>query len=142
MSLQYIPKPIRQKVAEIARFRCGYCLTSQQIIGPLLEIDHLIPVARGGTSDEENLWLACPLCNGAKSDQCEAVDPLTQEAVPIFNPRHNDWHEHFRWIEDGAIIQGCTPIGRATVVALKMNQADVVATRRLWVAVGWHPPKD
>jgi predicted nucleotidyltransferase len=36
-----IPAALRQRVAEAARFRCGYCLASQRIIGPLLEIDHI-----------------------------------------------------------------------------------------------------
>ena len=27
-------------------------------------VEHIIPVAAGGASNEENLWLACPLCNG------------------------------------------------------------------------------
>lgn len=46
-----------------AGFRCGYCLTSQRVIGPLLEIDHIVPQAQGGTHDEDNLFLACPMCN-------------------------------------------------------------------------------
>ena len=57
MSSAYIAVALRQRVAEAARWRCGYCRTSQRIIGPLLEIDHIIPEARGGLSDEENLWL-------------------------------------------------------------------------------------
>ena len=56
MSPGAIAAALRQRVAEVARWRCGYCLTSQRIIGPFLEIDHIKPVARGGTSDEENLW--------------------------------------------------------------------------------------
>ena len=58
-----IPAALRQRVAESARFRCGYCLTSQRVIGPLLEIDHIVPQARGGTHDEDNLFLACPMCS-------------------------------------------------------------------------------
>lgn len=54
---------LRQRIFVAARFRCGDCLTSQRIIGPLLEIDHIIPVAHGRGSDENNLWLACPHCN-------------------------------------------------------------------------------
>ena len=55
MNPRAISATLGQRVAVAARFRCGYCLTSQRIIGPLLEIDHIIPEARGGTSDEENL---------------------------------------------------------------------------------------
>jgi len=75
MSSSYISAALRQRVAETARFRCGYCLASQRIIGPLLELDHIVPEAHGGTSDEENLFLACPMCNSHKADRREAVDP-------------------------------------------------------------------
>jgi HNH endonuclease len=51
MSPAYIAGALRQRVAAAAYFRCGYCLPSQRIIGPLLEIDHIVPEARGGTSD-------------------------------------------------------------------------------------------
>jgi HNH endonuclease len=142
MSPSYISGALRQRVAAAAYFRCGYCLTSQRIIGPLLEIDHIVPEARGGTSDEENLWLACPMCNSHKADRQEAVDPEGQVAVPLFNPRAERWDEHFEWVEAGAIIRGKTPTGRATVTALQMNHADIVAARRLWVIAGWHPPAE
>lgn len=142
MSSQYIPAILRQRVAETARFRCGYCLTSQQIIGPLLEIEHIIPEALGGLSVEENLFLACPICNSHKSQRIDAVDPDNLIVVPFFNPRTEVWHEHFEWIEDGAVIRGKPSKGRATVAALNMNHPDIVAARRLWVMAGWHPPID
>jgi hypothetical protein len=141
MSAGRIPAAVRRRVAEAAHRRCGYCQTSQHVVGPLLEIDHLVPEARGGTSDESNLWLACPLCNGAKADQVEAPDPETGVVVTLFNPRTDPWAEHFAWSVDGSTIIGTTAIGRATVAALKVNSPDMVATRRLWVAAGWHPPK-
>jgi hypothetical protein len=142
MSTARIPTALRQRVAEAARFRCGYCLTSQRIIGPLLEIDHYIPEAHGGTSDEENLWLACPMCNSHKSDRIDAIDPETGVIASIFNPRQEQWQNHFEWVEGGTVIRGKTRVGRATVAALQMNHPDIVAARRLWVEVGWHPPDD
>jgi hypothetical protein len=108
----------------------------------LLEIDHLVPEAHGGTSHERNLWLACPLCNGHKADPVDAVDPHTGTVVRLFNPRQDQWSEHFQWIEGGTTIAGTSAIGRATVVALQMNDPDIVAARRLWVIAGWHPPPD
>jgi 5-methylcytosine-specific restriction endonuclease McrA len=86
MSPRNISAALRQRVAEAARFRCGYCLTAQRIIGPLLKIDHFIPESRGGSSDEENLWLACPMCNSHKADRQEALDPESRAMVPLFNP--------------------------------------------------------
>ena len=132
---------LRQRVFDYARFRCGYCQTSQLVIGPLLEIDHIIPESRGGGSEEPNLWVACPFCNSRKSDRTEGFDAESETTVRLFNPRVDAWDEHFEWQEAGAVIQGKTAIGRATVIALDMNHPDIVATRRLWIIAGWHPPK-
>ena len=43
-------------------YRCGYCLTSEAIVGMTMEIDHIIPESLGGPTEEEKLWLACSLC--------------------------------------------------------------------------------
>ena len=142
MRSQPISAALRQRIAEAARLRCGYCLTAQRIIGPLLEIDHIIPEARGGSSDEDNLWLACPLCNGHKADRQEGLDPEGRSMVPLFNPRTESWEEHFEWVEAGAMIRGKTTQGRATVMTLQMNHPDIVAASRLWVIAGWHPPAE
>lgn len=82
------------------------------------------------------------MCNSHKSDRISVIDPETGVAVPFFNPRKDPWIEHFMWIEDGTVIHGKTPIGRATVMALQMNHPDIVSARRLWAGVGWHPPRD
>lgn len=52
-----------------------------------MHLEHIIPLAAGGTSAEENLWLACPLCNGYKGIQTQAVDADTGELIPLFHPR-------------------------------------------------------
>jgi hypothetical protein len=52
------------------------------------------------------------------------------------------WSKHFRWSEDGTQIIGLTPCGRVTVLALNMNNPDIVAARSRWVQAGWHPPKE
>jgi hypothetical protein len=140
MSAARISAALRLRVAETSRFRCGCCLTSRHIIGPLLEIDHIIPESRGGTHDEDNLVLACPMCNGHKADKVEATDPDTQVTVALFNPRRQQWHEHFEWIEDGTVVRGKTATERATVATLLMNHPYTVLARSLWVSVGWHPP--
>jgi hypothetical protein len=108
-----------------------------------LEIEHIIPLAKKGSSDESNLWLACPLCNRYKSDKTTGIDPETGERVPLFNPATQIWSKHFRWAEDGIIIVGLTSIGRATVSALHLSDdADALIVRSYWVQAGWHPPSD
>jgi hypothetical protein len=62
--------------------------------------------------------------------------------VPLFNPRTQTWALHFAWSADGTEIIGLTATGRATVVALRLNNDEIVGARSLWVQVGWHPPED
>jgi hypothetical protein len=107
-----------------------------------MELDHLISEALAGITQEENLWLACSLCNDFKSYRIAFEDPSSGEVVRLFNPRHQDWHEHFRRSDDGCLIIGLAAIGRATVAALYLNRPTLVLARRAWVTVGWHPPKD
>jgi hypothetical protein len=60
----------------------------------------------------------------------------------LFNPRLQRWTPHFTWSEDGTKVIGRTACGRATVGALRLNNAIAVMVRREWVAAGWHPPKE
>lgn len=101
MSKACIPSRLRRLVAQDARYRCGYCLTTQRIIGRPMVIDHLSPESRGGPTVRENLWLACRRCNEFKGDQTHAIDPLTDVTAPLFNPRTQSWTVHFTWSGDG-----------------------------------------
>ncbi len=137
-----IPADLDRRVREAAEQRCGYCLSPQHLVMARLQIEHLIPIAQGGSNDESNLWLACPLCNSHKSDKIKGVDPDSGDAQPLFNPRTQRWRDHFRWSEDGIRIIGLTPVGRATATALHFNDdADALIVRSYWVLAGWHPPK-
>jgi 5-methylcytosine-specific restriction endonuclease McrA len=60
-------------------------LSPQHLVMARLEIEHIIPISKGGSNNESNLWLACPLCNGFKSDKTTGVDPETGDAVKLFN---------------------------------------------------------
>jgi len=142
MNPRYLPDVIRQRVAEAAKCRCGYCLSEQQYSIDKFEIEHIIPLALGGSNDESNLWLACGACNGHKWMKVSAIDPVSGEDVPLFNPRTQHWTEHFRWDETGVFIIGLTAFGRATIVALQMNNELAVKVRGHWVRAGWHPPAD
>jgi HNH endonuclease len=125
-----------------AKNRCGFCLGEQKYVMAWLEIEHLIPLSKGGTSDQENLWLACPYCNRFKRSQTHALDPITQRKTALFNPRTQIWEKHFQLGTDNATIIGKTICGRATVNALNLNYKLALTTRLSWVSVGWYPPKD
>jgi hypothetical protein len=108
-----------------------------------LELEHIIPKSKGGTDDEFNLWLSCPLCNRYKADRTRARDPESGEDTALFDPRRQVWHEHFRWSADGLRIIGQTKVGRATVAALHLDDdPDALIVRAYWIVAGWHPPTD
>lgn len=137
-----IPVPLQRKIREQARFRCGYCLTSETLIGMKMEFEHLTPIAADGATTEENLRLACRRCNEFKGTQTHALDAESRQNAALFNPRTQNWNDHFRWSADGTEIIGISPMGRATVIALKLNNEIILVSRRLWVSVGWFPPED
>ncbi|MFN7618069.1 MAG: HNH endonuclease [Pseudanabaena sp.] len=91
MSRPYISVEIDRNVRSVAKNRCGYCLSPQKLVMARLEIEHIIPVSKGGSSEESNLWLACPICNSHKAGKIEAIDPVTDEVVALFNPRTQVW---------------------------------------------------
>lgn len=139
MTPGYITRAVRERVRAEAHNRCGYCLAPQSLAYDTLEIDHIIPEAIGGGNDRDNLWLACRPCNRNKGANTRARDPLTGQMVRLFDPRRDQWQDHFAWSDDGCVIIGQTACGRATVQALHVNNAFAVETRRFWVQAGWRP---
>mgnify|MGYP006336813027 FL=1 len=137
-----ISEQVKARIRAQAQNRCGYCRSLQMYVLGILEIDHIIPKAVGGTDDEENLWLACSLCNNYKGTQTDALDDATQMRVKLFNPRNQQWSEHFVWSEEGTEIRGLTDCGRVTVTALQLNNNIAVTVRRQWVSAEWHPPTE
>jgi hypothetical protein len=133
-----IPARLQRLVARRAGGRCEYCGLSQEGQEPRFHVDHVVPVARGGATVEENLALACVSCSLRKGARQHAVDPQTGIEAALFNPRLDSWKEHFRC--DHVHILGLTPTGRATVEALKMNRLLILAIRGEETLRGRHPP--
>ena len=50
-----------------------------------MHIEHIIPLSRGGRSDESNLCLACAWCNSYKWVQMHGRDPETHTEVPLLD---------------------------------------------------------
>jgi hypothetical protein len=131
---------LRQQVMIAADYRCEYCKASARITGTPLVIDHVFPQSLGGEDDVENLAAACYRCNLLKNNKTQVQDVETGEQTRLFNPRSDVWSEHFAWTEGGQLLVGLTAIGRVTVLALRLNNDNLVVARSLWIAAGWHPP--
>ena len=62
-----ISKSLRFEVLKRDNYTCQYC--GQAAPEVVLNIDHMIPVSKGGTNDFENLVTSCSSCNQGKSDR-------------------------------------------------------------------------
>jgi hypothetical protein len=137
---RYVPVALQREVRERFGNRCAYCRTAEALTVVTFELEHVTPKAAGGETSFDNLVLACPSCNRYKATRQHALDPDTGEWVRLFHPHQDRWAAHFAWDEDGVTLLGETPIGRATVDALRMNRPQLLRVRRLWVKLGEHPP--
>ncbi|MEH2022652.1 HNH endonuclease [Nostoc sp.] len=129
---------LRRLVIQRAADRCEYCSLSQAGQAATFHIDHITPVVAGGTTTASNLALACVSCSLRKAARQMVEDPETGEKVPIFHPRQQVWKEHFQW--NGVEVVGLTATGRATINALNMNRAIMLAIRAEEEFLGRHPP--
>lgn len=98
---------------------CEYCQTCEVNIGQRMHVDHITP---NSNNNMDNLCLACWNCNTSKGVETQAIDPLTNEIVALYNPRKHLWANHFAWTKFNTEILGITAIGRSTVKCLKMNR--------------------
>jgi len=129
-----ISKQLRQFVSERADYICEYCQLPQTVTLHKHEPDHIIPLQHGGETEKNNLALACMRCNRYKGANVASYDPIINKLVPLFNPRTQNWEDHFEL--KGAIIQSITPEGRVTVKILHLNDEDRVAERLRLIEAG------
>lgn len=138
----------RQFVRKRAGYLCEYCHSPEKISTSRFTIDHLQPRSLGGSDNPDNLALACSRCNQRRYNFIVGQDVETSEILPLFNPRQQQWSDHFIWNANCTKILGTTPIGRATCERLDLNderyrgERSIQEARALWVQAGWHPPSE
>jgi hypothetical protein len=123
-----------RRVHNHAAYRCEYCQAAQRIIGQSMHVEHIKP------DGSDDLCLSCPTCNLSKAKVTTTHDPDMGKMTERFNSRKQGWSEHFRWAENGTVVQAITPTGRATVARLRMNLPRLIESRSIWVYSGVHPP--
>lgn len=129
----------KKLVYERAKGCCEYCQTCEHNTGQPMHVEHIYP---NGGDGLENLCLSCSSCNFSKAAVVSVLDTETGMTLALFNPRQQVWQEHFEWIDNGLQLSGKTPIGRITIMRLKMNQQRLVRARNNWIAAGNHPPSN
>jgi hypothetical protein len=97
-------------------------------------MEHIISEKHGGTTCLENLALACPYCNRAKVAALGSIDPETRQLTPFFNPKTQNWDEHFNLA--AATIALLTAEGRVTVTIFQFNHPDRLQERERLLKIG------
>ncbi|MEW6209401.1 MAG: HNH endonuclease signature motif containing protein [Acidobacteriota bacterium] len=129
-----IPAALRRLVIERAKECCEYCLLHEEDAADSHQVDHVVALKHGGQTTSDNLALACTYCNRHKGSDLTTIDPIDGSLVTLFNPRAQEWGEHFALA--GALLTGLTPTGRVTIVLLRMNDPVRVDQRRQLIEDG------
>jgi hypothetical protein len=66
---RYIPFDIKIRVVRRDNYTCQIC--GKHLLDDEVEFDHIIPLSKGGSSEEHNICLTCFDCNRNKSDSVE-----------------------------------------------------------------------
>ena len=130
---------LRTEVARRANYRCEYCLIHDDDAGFPHQVDHVISRKHGGSSTADNLAYACVFCNRRKGSDIASIDPETGRAIPLFNPRHDRWSDHFQI--EAEFIKPLTAVGSATIQLLRLNTSERLSERRLLQILGTYPSR-
>ena len=66
---RYIPFQIKMRVVRRDNHTCQVC--GKHLLDNEVEFDHIIPISKGGSSEEHNIRLTCFKCNRDKYDRVE-----------------------------------------------------------------------
>jgi HNH endonuclease len=113
--------------------RCSYCGVSETSVGGALEIDHVHPLAAGGSDEIENLVYACTACNRFKGEY--APPPDAPESLRLLHPRRDDTSAHISATAQGRLL-GLTPRGWFHIQRLHLNRAQLIELRHLHLLLG------
>ena len=93
----------KRYVLQRAQNCCEYCISPMSHAIQPFNVKHIIPEAKGGTDDLDNLASACGGCNGHKYTKTHAIDPFDNQLVPLYHPRLMNWSEHFIWSDNSLL---------------------------------------
>lgn len=99
MKRKGISKKLRFAVLSRDAFICQYCGQSPPAV--ILQVDHIHPVSKGGTSAMENMVTACQSCNSGKGAGllADASQPMKQ-AMADAKERAAQMREYEAWLQE------------------------------------------
>lgn len=133
----YVPSSLRRLVYQRAQGLCEYCLIHEDDTFLGCQVEHVISEKHGGETVAPNLAYACVFCNRYKGSDLGSIHSRTGKLCRFFNPRTDQWREHFRL--DGATIVPLTEIAEVTAAILGFNLPDRLLERDVLRAAGRFP---
>ena len=133
-----VSKYLRKLVAVRAGFRCEYCRVLEYLSNYDYHLEHIIGSQHGGSDASENLAYSCALCNWKKGPNIATTFPPDPTPVPLFNPRTQNWFEHFKVAPIGTLTAK-TVIAQATIKLLELNHPARVEERNAMMQSGFYP---
>ena len=132
---RYVSENLRTQVALRAVGFCEYCRIAIEDTYFGGEIDHIISLKHRGQTEFENLALACQPCNRNKGSDLGSLPESSKNLVRFFNPRTDEWDEHFRANLNGD-IEALTEVGEVTMLVLGFNNQERIAERKGLIEIG------
>src|SRR6266511_979320 len=120
---RWISAELRQTIADRANVLCEYCLIAEAETFYGCEVDHIISLKHGGSSEPDNLAYACALCNRAKGSDVGSISTVGK-FTRFFNPRSDRTEKLFpelARIALQAVQDACVKFAVSGVV--EMNRA-------------------
>lgn len=96
-----ISKALRFEVFKRDSFTCQYCGRSAPEV--VLEVDHIVPVSKGGTNDIFNLVTSCKECNRGKSNKVLSDDTTIKKQkaeLDTLNEKREQMEMMLHWKEE------------------------------------------
>ena len=115
-----VPRKLRLAIIERDNFTCQYCGHHDETMKSL-QVDHVVPVSKGGHGESSNLVTACTTCNLKKKDkEVKRVGPLLPDIIiprrnekpkPNRNPYANRKHRKLRKSKNKSTVPKCSCYG-------------------------------
>ncbi len=118
---------------------CEYCKIPHDFSPDTFNVEHIISLYEGGTNELINLAFSCGGCNNRKGQKITAKDPISGILIALFNPRTDNWQDHFQWQDNFSTVGGLTSQGRATAELLQLNRKGIINLRKALLAYGVYP---
>ena len=139
-----LSQKIRFEVFKRDSFTCAYC--GRKAPDVVLQVDHIVPVAQGGTNDILNLVTSCVECNQGKSDRRLSDQSVVEKQRREMELRQErleqirmmgEWQRSLVTVEDAAIEEiekllnilhaGCLDYGERKVVCKLIKRFGLAA---------------